>query len=123
MCQKTFSKVFALTAKRLQVLNEKKKSGECVTVEKRGNKTKNRKISNDMIKNVIAHIKCLPRESSHYSRNKTSKEYLSPDLNLNRLFLAFKKVNPNTIITYKTYSNIFKENFSNLSFQRHMFNL
>ncbi|KAJ4429630.1 hypothetical protein ANN_21831 [Periplaneta americana] len=37
VCRKTFSEIFALSHKRVQVLQEKKKKGECVYVDARGN--------------------------------------------------------------------------------------
>jgi len=46
-----------------------------------------------MVKN---HIKSFPRDESHYSRAKSEKEYLSPDLNMNRIYLAYKVKNPET---------------------------
>nr|CAI5841801.1 unnamed protein product [Callosobruchus analis] len=40
------------------------------------------------------HVNSLPRDVGHYTRAKSDKEYLSPDLNLHRLFKAFIKLVP-----------------------------
>lgn len=60
----------------------------------------------------------FPRDISHYGRSKSEKEYLSPDLNYSRLFLAFKNKYPNTKVSYAYYKKVFKKQFSNLSFRR-----
>ena len=36
------------------------------------------------------HVNSFPRDDSHYSRAKSEKEYLSPVLNINRMYLAYK---------------------------------
>ena len=38
VCSKTFSEVFSLTKKKLHVILQKKKTGECIYADKRGRK-------------------------------------------------------------------------------------
>lgn len=65
---------------------------------------------------VIQHISNFPREVSHYGRMKSNREYLSQDLNINRLYRSFKGIYPNTDITYRFYYTTFKNKYPNLKF-------
>lgn len=116
VCRKTFSNIFALSHKRVQVLIEKKKIGETIYKDCRGQANKPRKYFPRLREQVKAYINALPKEENHYSRNKSSKEFLSADLNMNRLFIAFKEKYPDTIATYRYFSDIFKKDFPNLRF-------
>nr|CAI5860647.1 unnamed protein product [Callosobruchus analis] len=66
----------------------------------------------------LDHVNSLPRDVGHYTRAKSDKEYLSPDLNLHRLFKAFIKLYPESAVTYKCYCAVFKNDFPKLSFRR-----
>ncbi|KAJ4429539.1 hypothetical protein ANN_21708 [Periplaneta americana] len=118
VCRKTFSEIFALSHKRVQVLQEKKKKGECVYVDARGKHGAPRKYSEDDRKQVCEHIKSFPIEENHYSRERSRKESLSPDLNMSRLFKAFTIRFPGTKVTYNYYADTFKKHFPHLRFGR-----
>lgn len=118
VCRKTFSNIFALSHKRVQVLVEKKKMGHTTYTDQRGKGTKIRKYLPEFRQHVRDHIQSFPREENHYSRNKSIKEFLSPDLNLNRMFLAYNAKYPQSTVTYKYYSMVFKKDFPNLRFGR-----
>lgn len=122
VCLKTFKGIFDLTARRVQTLSTKKKAG-CVTyVDKRGknpaSQLHRKKFTDDHKSAVILHISGFPSEESHYGRSKSSKQYLSPDLNIHRLYLHFKTLNTNSPVTYKYYKSVFKSEFPNLAFAR-----
>ncbi|KAL4090146.1 hypothetical protein QTP88_025045 [Uroleucon formosanum] len=67
---------------------------------------------------IKAHVRSFPTEESHYSRRKTSKLFLSPDLNIHRLYRAFKITHPDTNIDQRFYRRVFKKSFPKLSFHR-----
>lgn len=116
VCKKTFLNVFRITKRRIETIVKAKKSGELTFTEKRGNKKKNRKFSKDDENLIIEHVNSFPKEQSHYSRSKSNKEYLSQDLNINRLFRAFQEKYSNSHITYRYYYETFKTFFPNISF-------
>lgn len=104
MCSKTFSSIFALSARRLKIAQNQKKEGNPVFKYKIGkaagsNAYKKKFCENDVELNT-AHINSFPMYVSHHSREKSKKEYLSPDLNYSRLYSAFKK-HPDNSVTYK----------------------
>lgn len=118
ICRQTFSQIFALSHKQVQVLVEKKKGGSINYNDKRGKHTKERKYNEQMRNQIRAHIKSFPVEENHYSRKKSDKQFLSPDLNINRMYRAFKEKYDNTIVTYRYYSDIFHKEFKHLRFGR-----
>ncbi|XP_050314683.1 uncharacterized protein LOC126749093 [Anthonomus grandis grandis] len=81
-------------------------------------------------KQVREHIESFPNKISHYFRARSSKQYLSPDLNLTIMYdLYLKKFEPENYklkqdelpfkpkICYDFYGRYFRENF-NISFGR-----
>ncbi|KAK7874093.1 hypothetical protein R5R35_004637 [Gryllus longicercus] len=119
VCKKTFCNTFAVSGKRCQLLVKLKQSGNPVYIETRGNRQSNRKFSDSDRTLVCSHIESFPRYESHYGRKDSSKEYLSPDLNISRLYQAFKEKYPDSPVTYRYYYLIFNKQFkSKLSFKR-----
>ncbi|KAG5891648.1 hypothetical protein JTB14_001818 [Gonioctena quinquepunctata] len=117
VCKSTFRNTFAVTRKKVDVLVAKKKAGETFYSDKRTCHKKSKFSENDR-EAIRTHINLIPRDVGHYTRTKSDKEYLSPDLNVNRLFRAFQKRNPGTAVTYKFYRSVFKKDFPKLSFRR-----
>jgi hypothetical protein len=116
VCRATFADIFSVSQKKVYTLTLKKKNGQTTCEEKRGNKKKNRKYTIDDEIKIKAHVNSFPKEESHYGRSRSQKEYLSPDLNKHRLFLAYKIVEPMTKVSYKYYCSVFKNCFPNLRF-------
>ncbi|XP_050964419.1 uncharacterized protein LOC127164494 [Labeo rohita] len=65
---------------------------------------------------IREHIQSFPRQPNHYSRMKgdVEREYLSPDLNLLRMYRLYKENNPSSTAKFWLYRDIFKQ--QNLSF-------
>lgn len=117
VCRKTFMNVFGVTQKRLVVLIKKKKMGDTTFIDRRSNNKPSKFTENDR-KLIHQHINSIPRDVSHYSRARSGKEYLSPDLNIHRLYKAFLTKNKESSVSYKFYRGVFKRDFPNLSFHR-----
>ncbi|KAJ4433555.1 hypothetical protein ANN_15864 [Periplaneta americana] len=65
VCRGTFSEIFSLTQKKIQLLTEKKKKKGLTTFkETRGNKTQHRKFSEEVENQVVQHIQTFPREQA-----------------------------------------------------------
>lgn len=111
ICRKSFTDIFSLSHRKVQELIKRKKRGKVSFTGGRGKNSKRIKFTADLKQQIKNHINSFPRQSNHYSRSKSIREFLSPDLNLNRIFFAFKQKFPNTIATYKRYSSIFHTDF------------
>ena len=118
VCKKTFLDVHGITKRTVETLVKAKKKGDFVYVEKRGNKKKNRKYSPEDEKSVVDHVNSFPKQKSHYTRAKNDRDYLSEDLNFNRMYLAFKEIYPESEIKPRYYKDTVKRRFPNLKFQK-----
>ncbi|KAK7167173.1 hypothetical protein R3I94_001543 [Phoxinus phoxinus] len=127
VCKLTFMSVFQLTNSRLQVIQEKLGSQSEGTeqvakvrspLEDFRGKHKNRphSIHPAVREGIREHILSFPRQPNHYSRMKgdVEREYLSPDLNLLRMFRLYKENNPTSTAKFWLYRDLFKQ--QNLSF-------
>lgn len=117
VCRSTFMNTFGITKRHVSTLSKKKKSGETTFIEKR-RRTAGGKFTSEDRRMVRDHINSIPRDMSHYSRQRTEKEYFSPDLNINRLHKAFHDKYPDSRVTYKFYRLVFLKDLPNLSFRR-----
>lgn len=117
VCKKIFQDTFAVSNKKLRVIIEKKKLGDTCYNDKRTRHAASKFSEADRVL-VKTHINKIPREVGHYSRAKSEKEYISPDLNIHRLFKAFLQMHPDSTITYKFYRSVFIKDFPNLCFHR-----
>ena len=122
VCAKTFKDILGLTQKRVYTLIEKKKKGDLCFSDQRGKNQRSHshkvKYTEDDRNLIKAHISSFPTEESHYSRHKSSKQYLSPDLNINRMHRAFMKTYPESNINKRYYRRVFRKSFPKLSFHR-----
>ena len=57
---------------------------------------------------IREHISKFPRAESHYCRSSTSREYLSPELTVSKMYEMFVKENADLCCAYSTYFRIFK---------------
>lgn len=117
VCKRTFMNVFSVSSKRLFVLVNKLKMGETVFQDKRTSHKKSKYDEVDKTR-IKEHILSIPRDVSHYSRARSNKEYLSPELNIHRLTTAFNKKFSDNQVSYKYYRKVFLTEFPNLSFRK-----
>lgn len=124
ICKRAFMKIFQISGRKVQVIQEKHISGQILPkIDMRG-KHNNRpnKISPEVKDYIMRHIKSFPAEASHYSRNENpNKLYLSPLLNIREMYrLYIKKCDEESMesiyhVKECTYRNIFCTEY-NLSF-------
>nr|CAI5855655.1 unnamed protein product [Callosobruchus analis] len=90
VCRNTFMNIFDVTQKRLVGLIQKKKMGDTTFTE-------------------MSRTTHVPNQTS---------SFLSPDLNIHRLYKSFLQKNKTSTVSYKFYRGVFKKDFPNLSFHR-----
>lgn len=98
VCKKSFMDVHGITKSKFKTLVKAKNL--LIWFIKKKRQQENRKFSKNNENLIIEHVNAFPRVKSHYSRSKSDKDYLSQDLNINRLFRAFQEKHPNSNITY-----------------------
>ncbi|KAJ4429282.1 hypothetical protein ANN_26286 [Periplaneta americana] len=117
VCKRKFMDIFAISKKKIEILAKKKKSGDTVYHDGRGGAHVYKYLDHDLCQ-IKEHINSIPRDIGHYSRKMSSKEYLSPDLNINRLYEAFKVKYPESRVHRLYYRRVFLRHFPHLSFRR-----
>lgn len=118
--KQTFMEIFAIDTQCIKTFITRKKNSEVIFEERcGGSRDKSTKYSVTEWKLVRDHINRFPREISYYCHNQTTnnKEYLSPDLNIHKLYQALKLKYPNTNISRRYYYGVFITDFPNLSFK------
>lgn len=115
VCKNTFMNIYDVGHKQIEVIICKKKQGDInYTYNRKPNSPP--KYTDDDEWRVRNHINSLPRNESHYSRGRFSTQFLSPDLNIHRLSIAFNEKFPDNKVGYKFYKKIFKKYFPDLKF-------
>jgi hypothetical protein len=118
VCKNTFCRTFDVKPNVIRTITEKKKRGDFTFIDQRGSHEKEKKYNENHENCVVNHINKFPRTESHYSRAKTSKEYLSPDLNTHRLWKLYQEENPCNQVSYMFFKKVKKEKFANLAYGR-----
>jgi len=123
VCKTAFCEIFQIGRKKVELLQKQIKIDVSPQADKRGKHlSRPHKMSDEVMQYISNHIESFPAESSHYSRNNNpNRKYLSPLLNIKKMFSLYKEkyVNDNKSGCYSikdsTYRKIFCENF-NLNF-------
>lgn len=123
VCRTAFGSIHGISRKRVDNIAKSFRDKNITTPTSRQGKHSNRpnRLPKDAIDQVDSHIKSFPKRVSHYSRNKTKRYYLSPELNVTRMYqLYLKHYEPEATsdtdykpkVTYDFYYRYFKENFA-----------
>lgn len=121
VCKLFFKNCLQVSDGRLtRALSNKTKGGQLTTapLDRRGKHPPKNKTKENDIENVKSFINNFARYKSHYSRNKNpNREYLSPDLNISKLFAMYQQSEePDVKVSKSVFSKIFNEDF-NLHFR------
>jgi hypothetical protein len=115
VCAKAFASIYGVTRGKIEYIQKSLKSTGQSPQDARGtHKNRPRKISQQTLNKIDAHVKSFKGRTSHYSMEKTSKIYLPEELNVTKMFNMFKEANSDVTISYETYRTAFKK--FNISF-------
>lgn len=110
VCKSTIIHTFSISSRRIQTIQTNMKQGISVPKDKRGmHFNRPHSINNDLKNLVRSHINSFPRQPSHYSRHKTEREFLSPDLSVSKMYREFNDKHPEVEVSRIYYQSIFYE--------------
>lgn len=123
VCRHAFGSIHGISRKRVDQIAQTFRSRDIAAQPSNKGKHKNRpnRKSQDILQNLTTHIKSFPRRESHYSRNKSRRFYLSPDLSIKKMHELYLELyepecagNPEykPKVPYDFYFRFFKENFN-----------
>lgn len=110
ICKKMLIHIFDISARRIQTVQMHIKNGELNYKDQRG-KHHNRPHAlnyNDR-EIIVKHFKSFPTMSSHYSRNKSNKNYLSSDLTISKMYRNFIQEHPEVTVSKTMYRTVFHQ--------------
>ncbi|XP_062555461.1 uncharacterized protein LOC134220417 [Armigeres subalbatus] len=120
VCKEMFMNTFDVKDKKLRVLADKKVVGSGITADDLRSKNRSQKTLNENeLEFIEQHIRSFPAYTSHYARERSSKLYLSSDLNINRMHELYKQKcleDGRRSVQYFTYRKVFKK--MNLAFRK-----
>lgn len=110
VCKVMFLNTLSISEKVMRTSIEKKKATGVVEEECRGGRTETMKKRDERIKKeIIEHINRFPRVESHYCREKSSKEYLSPQLSITKMCdMYLEEYQDKDPASLNTYRRVFK---------------
>ena len=88
--------IYPIGRKAIETIVKKKKMGKTVYVDEKMRSVSGKFTSTDR-QLVRDHILSVPRDISHYTRTKPQREYLSSELNITRLYVAFTEKHPSSL--------------------------
>lgn len=112
ICKGCFMKVFAISAKFLEVICAKANSslGGIVIEDCRGKHKPPNALSDEVIKFARDHIMSIPSYESHYSRRQTDKRYLPSHYTLSQMYKEYKeKIGNGKPVSRTIYEKLFRE--------------
>ncbi|CAG4931633.1 unnamed protein product [Parnassius apollo] len=121
ICRNGFASIHGISKKRVDNV-AKEYRDPTVTTPAQSNRGKHQnrpnRIPSEWVSKVDSHIRSFPRRESHYSRNKSSRYYLSPVLNIKRMYELYLKkhelgleASAKPIVSFDFYYRYFKQNF------------
>ena len=106
--------VFFVDRKRLNRIAKNFFETGASPVERRGGE-RIKKDAKDTTQSIIAFIKRIPVEESHYGRGVCGRQYMSPELSVTKLWKMWKKEREATsspVVSLSTFGNLFRGRFN-----------
>jgi len=119
VCRQTFMHIYAVSKKRIEVLIQKLKVGTNVPQDMRGlHHNRPKKIADEILQQIEAHIASFPTYESHYTRNANiniEKQSLEAGLSLSKLYGLFiekQRMNDSPECEEWIYRDVFSKRFN-----------
>jgi hypothetical protein len=105
---------FVVGRKRVNRIAKKFFETGASPVERRGGE-RVKKDAKEITQSVIAFIQRIPVEESHYGRGKCGRQYMSPELNITKLWRMWKterEATSSPVASLSTFGNLFRGQFN-----------
>lgn len=115
ICSKAFLSILGISRFRVQNISRQYLINSTQPTEKRGGDTRSRYYLGKKIRvrNFILNLKCV---MSHYTREKSKRQYMPSDCSIRKLWRMYCDNNPEMLVKYEYFRNIFTTQF-NISFK------
>lgn len=123
VCKVFFLNTLGVSETVVRTALKKGTTGGFVTPDMRGRHIPPNKLQENVLERVRAHIASFPVYQSHYSREKSAKNYLGSDLNCNKLYELYKEkciedgILRKEVVKFWAYKRVFDTDF-NLGFKK-----
>ena len=111
VCQRQVINNLKVTKRRLTLLAKKIKFGDSIHDQRGTHQNRPRNVSLTEVQSVEEHIRSFPSQESHYSRHTNKALFLSPELNIKKMYDLFKERYSDSRVKLHTYRDIFNEKF------------
>jgi hypothetical protein len=92
VCKTFFMNTLGTTERSMRTCMAKSMDTGVIQKEKRGGRYESMKVRDTAITtSIVTHIQKFPRVESHYCRESSTREYLSEDLNLNKMYALYEE--------------------------------
>lgn len=94
VCKSCFTKILRVSNKAIEIAAAKKlgKVSGIVEPDQRGSGTPANVLTDTVVNEIVDHIKSFPTYESHYSRQKTDKKFLPPNLDLSTMYKLYCEI-------------------------------
>lgn len=119
VCKIFFLNTLSISSQTVRTVFNKMSSVGNITEDRRGKATKNSLLDESVKQSVRNHINMFETIDSHYCRQKTSRKYLPPTLNISKMFTLYEEYCLEKSIEKKATESMYRHIFStefNLSF-------
>lgn len=109
VCRIMFLNTVCVSEKQIRTVQKKTSISGILEKDHRGGRQISMKRRDEVLRaSVEKHINTFPKMDSHYCRQNTSQQYLSPELSLTRMYNLYKEGNDNYEVSYSLYHSVFK---------------
>nr|CAH7743977.1 unnamed protein product [Callosobruchus chinensis] len=119
VCKTYFLNTLSISAQTVRTVFNKMNSSGHVTEDRRGKACKNSMLEESVKESIRDHINMFETVDSHYCRQKTSRKYLPPTLNIAKMYSLYEEFCLENNIEKKATEGMYRHIFStefNLSF-------
>uniref|UniRef100_A0A6P7HCD0 Uncharacterized protein LOC114349067 n=1 Tax=Diabrotica virgifera virgifera TaxID=50390 RepID=A0A6P7HCD0_DIAVI len=91
VCRTMFLNTLSISQQVVKTALSKRQDGGMVQRDLRGTHEPSNKTTETIIHSVVSHISSFPKYECHYNRERSKKNYLGPDLNIEKMYKLYEQ--------------------------------